>query len=377
MVNIVCGLLFAVFCFCFLAFFQLDYLSFVQQYHSGGRNVDHSLVFPIIITVLLTGLGCFLQTSLHLPIRLRALHWIPSSLCLAAVSGLSIGRYTAACHSAGLWSYLLIILLFCVAYYVGLFIQESRNENSSFFLLAWPNLVILLAGFWFVGYAGNTDEVLHRELRVERAVSEDRWKDAMSEMGKLRNPTRPMTSIIALALDRQGLMTDSLFYYVPENWDRNLLPLPGDSLRPWNYVREYRNYLGGFPGTDMSASHFLAYLSNDSLATQRVPDFELMAYLVDRDLDAFTRKLLVYYPPMDSLTHVYAPADSLPGHFREAVYQYGQTAEKAILSMNDSVMAARYTAFDSLRVRKVRTAEVDSCLEAYKGTYWYYFHERK
>lgn len=373
MVNAVCALLFAAFCFCFLSFFQLDYLSFIQHYYSDGRNVDHSQVFPVVITVLLTSLGCFLQGSLHLPIRLRSLHWIPSILCLALVCGLPIGRYTQGCQVVGLWVYLTIVLLFCALYYVGLYIQESRNENSSFFLVAWPNLAIMLLGFVFVGYAANTGDVLHRELRVERTIWEGRWREAVAYMDKQDHVTRSMTSPIALSMDREGLLTDSFFHYLPEKWDGNLLPLPGDSLRPWNYVREYRNYLGGFPGTDMSASSFLAFLSTDSAATPRLHDFELMSYLVDRNLESFTRKLLVYYPPVDTLSHIYTKSDSLPCHFNEAVCQYGLTAEKALLSLNDSIMTADYLKFDSLRVSDDRSAEMDSCRAAYKGTYWYYY----
>ena len=378
MVNAICGLLFACFCFCYLMFFQSDYLAFVQHFYSDGRNVNHGYVFPVIISTMLTMLGYVLLHFFHLPIRLRALHWMPSILILGMFSGFPIGRFTQSCQSFGVMAYIVFFLLFCVVYYVAMIVRESRSENSSFFMLAWPNLLIHCCGFWFVGYAGNTCELFQKELRVERAVGEGRWEDALEMINAQENTTRTMTSLIAYSLDCQGALGERFFQCVPENWDGNLLPLPGDSLRPWNFVALYKERLGGFPGTDMKASNYLEYLSRDTIATDRVPDFLLTAYLVDRNLDDFVHKMLVYYPPIDSMTHVYAAADSLPLHFREAVCQYGLTVDKPLVSLDDSLLSARFVDFDSLRVRVPESASaMDSCLSVYKGTYWYYYFLQK
>ncbi len=384
MIDVICGLLFVAFCAGWVCVFQRDYISLVQHYYSGARNVSHGLAFPVIITSILTLLGVLLNHLVHIPIRFRALHWVPSVILLSGLSSLAVGRFALDGQSAGLLSHIIAFFFFLIAYYVAMTIRERRNENSSFFVLAWPNLMILCGSFAFLGVCSNSDSLLHDELRMERAVSEGRLDEALQFMEQHeeswqdeKRTARLMTALAAYGLSQNECLGERFFRYANKYGSDAFLPLPSDSLRPWNIVRQYRSLLGGFPATDMNATRYLEYLSRDTLATDKLPEFLLTATLLDRDLDGFALRLLRYYPPKDSIGLVYQPVDSIPLNFREALYLYCQQTEKPMVDLQDSVMAVCYAAFDSLNhAVEERPVVWDSLRTFYRGSYWLYYYAR-
>lgn len=382
MVNAFCGLLFASFCFCFIAFFQIDYLSFVQHYFSSGRNVTHDLTFAFIITIGLSALGLILQHYLHLPIRMRALNWIPSLYVLAIITSIDLGRYTPDYQTAGIGCFIVFGILYVIIYYVALRVHESRNENSPFLVLSWPNLLIFVFGFFFVSYTTNSNETLHRELSVERSLGEGDWDGVLSNQAYKSEPTRFMTAMSAYALCQKGELGDRFFYYANKEGSNGFLPLPYDSMRPWNLTRMYTELLGGFPMTDMNSTSYLEYISRDTVATTHVPVFLLTSYLLDRNLEDFTTKLLEYYPPADSVNHIYTQSDTLPANFREGLCLYltqcqeqqDVVSSNAKIGLQDSLLFDRFHSYDSIRTF-VHSPELKAqkLRDEYRGTYWYYY----
>lgn len=379
MSNVICGLLFAVFCFCYLAFLECDYLSFVQHFYSNGRNVSHGVTLPIIATSLLTLLGVILQRLFHLPIRLRAFTWLPSYFLLALCTSIDIGRFTAPEDTSNFPAYAAFVITFLFGFYIALRISERRNENNSTFVLIWPNFLISLIGISFVACTSNTSEKLNTELRVERAIGEERWQDVLDEVSGLPYQSRILTSYCAYALAKQGRLGENFFAYAHPDGSKAFLPIPSDSLRPWNPVRLYRELLGAFPYTDMNATAYLEYISRDTLATENVPDFLLTGYLLDRNLDDFAKKLLLYYPPKDTLNQVYTSTDTIPTHFREALCLYSITSSSPLTSLQeDSILNADYELFDSLYTHQHLNQEnPQKFREQYSGTYWYYYYMRQ
>ncbi len=182
-----------------------------------------------------------------------------------------------------------------------------------------------------------------------------------------------MTSMAAYALSQQGRLGEAFCQYASPKGSKELLPTPADSIRPWNPVALCRKLLGGFPATDMKATAFLEFLQRDSMATRVSKDYLLMAYMLDGDLDAFAKGLLTVYPPLDTLTLQYTPADSLPRNFQEALTQYQMTTEVPLTSLQDSAMMAEYQRYDSLKHRlSVPSQQWEEFQKAYRGTYWNY-----
>lgn len=374
MVNIICGLFFVAFCFTFLFFFQRDYIAFVQHYYSGGRNVIHNSTIPLIITVALSSLPVLLHRYFHLPIRLRAFNWMPSFLLLGFVCSFQMGKFTAGMHSSGYIFFILATLVFGFAYYVALSIQESRSENASLSTFAWPNLLILNIGMMLTCYASNTNESLHHDLCLERAIGEERWDDALQDVAENQNPTRLHTAFCAYALCRKDSLGECFFRFANREGSSAFLPLPKDSLRPWNITASYRDLLGAMPATDMNATDYLEYLAKDTFATSHVPDFLMVSYLLDENLQQFACTLSKYYPPKDTLTHIYDPADCLPRNFAEGLYLYTINTVSPKVCLQDSLMAIDYQEFDSLSSIPTLTVEdrKKACQEKYQSSYWYY-----
>jgi len=376
MVNTICALLFILFCSCYLVLFQRDYLSFAQHYYSHGRNVDHGYVIPVLLTFALSALGFFLQRIIHLPIRFRALHWFPSLFILSLFGSVKLDGFTNHISSSGIWPYLIAVPVFGFALYVAVYIQENRSENASFSQLCWSNLFMLFVGFSLVVAFSNTDEHFHQDLRIERALGEERYEDVLHQVEQCNRRSPFITTMCAYSLCQQGRLGEDFFYYADDNGSSSLLPLPIDSLRPWDISSLYKSCIGGVSSTDSNVRIYLDYLSRDSIANKQTFDFKLIAYLMDRDLDGFAKNLICYYPAKDTIHHVYCDADTIPLHFRQALCLYDLSSTNPFAHLNDSMMLADYLRFDSLYVHQEKDISQEELTEQYSRTYWYYYRKR-
>lgn len=373
MVNIICGLLFALFCFCYLTYFQNDYLALAQHYLSSGRNVSHSIVFPVLLTLGLTVLGFTIQMFVHLPIRFRALHWFPSFFSLMFVTSVRAGKFSPHSHYPGILTWSILILVFLCLYFFALRMQESRSENASFPVLCWPNLFIILIYIITIGYYSNTDHLLHDELTIERAVGEERWDDALDVIKNSDSKSRFISSMAVFALSQKGELGENAFDFIELDTKKQILPTPYDSIRPWNVVGRIKECLGGFPVTDMDATTYLEYLIKDTVATEHVKDYLLVSYLVDRNLDDFVRKYTTFYPPKDTLTHIYQDIDSIPQNFKQALVLSSDMDFKSV-QICDTAMLYELKEF-KVRLENASMSDIDprKSLMDYRQNYWYYY----
>lgn len=378
MINVICAALFMVFAFCYLTFYQNDYLALIQHFYSSGRNVSHGYVFPALITLGLTMLGLFLQHITQIPIRLRAMNWVPSCIILGLILHIRAGVFTHAIPGVSFWGIAFFLLFFAGCYYVALTIHESRSENSSMPMMAWPNFIILIIAFAFVGRVSNTDQLLHQQLRMDRAIGEGRLDDALSIAQLCETPDRKLSSLSAFALSQQQQLGESFFRYATGQGSDALLPLPIDSLLPWNPVDTLRHYLGGFPGTDMNATTFLEYLSRDTVVAEPLNDYLLTAYLLDANFPKFYDRLLVSYPPKDSITHIYTDEDALPSNYAEALLLMTELDENLQSVYRDSLLHDRFHEFlEQKTIILTPVLRQRECKKTYGDTYWFYYYFTK
>lgn len=375
MINVICGLLFVGFCFCYLAFYQGDFIALIQHYYSHGRNVSHGIILPALITLGLTILGGLIQFFAHIPIRLRALHWVPSFILLSMLTSIGVGNFTAGDSSHGWIFYLVTLAVFLIAYYVALTIQENRSENNSFVVYLWPNLLIFSISCTFLIFTSNTNRRLHEELRIERAIGEGRWEDAQKRVKQQKQTTAFMSAMYVYATNEMGeLSTNSQFFqYLTEKGSDKLLPSLKDSLRPWNVTAMVREKLGNLPATDMNATRYLEYILRDTLATPQVKQWLMTSYLVDRDLPSFTKQLLECYPPLDSIHHVYTAEDSLPKNYREALYVYTHQYEHPEATIQDSLLDVQY---DQFKLFNYNLTVPEKIASDSLSSYWKYYFSR-
>ena len=88
-IRVVCAVVFLLFTFCWLFFFQADMLAVAQHGLSHGVTHYNRIVGAIIITAVLFLVHLLVFALIRLSRRTHALTYLPSFLLLAFVSGLS------------------------------------------------------------------------------------------------------------------------------------------------------------------------------------------------------------------------------------------------------------------------------------------------
>ena len=93
-------------------------------------------------------------------------------------------------------------------------------------------------------------------------------------------------------------------------------------------------------------------------------DYELCAYLIDKDLDHFVKALPKYYK-ID---------DQLPRYYREALILYNHLRSTPAIIYHDNVLDTDYRDLQELeRKYPNRRARQVAVFSQYEGTYWYYY----
>ena len=103
---------------------------------------------------------------------------------------------------------------------------------------------------------------------------------------------------------------------------------------------------------------------NSGSLVKRGGDYELCAYLIDKQLDRFVSKLPKYYPT----------TDNLPRHYREALVLYTHLRANPAMVYHDNVMDTDYRDMKALERRYAdHRAREMAVFQQYEKTYWYYF----
>jgi len=93
-------------------------------------------------------------------------------------------------------------------------------------------------------------------------------------------------------------------------------------------------------------------------------DYELCAYLIDKDLRKFAAALPKYY----------AINNQLPRHYREALVCYNHKHSDPVIDYHDNVMETDYKDMQQQKkAYKDPKARQVALSRNYEGTYWYYF----
>ena len=97
-------------------------------------------------------------------------------------------------------------------------------------------------------------------------------------------------------------------------------------------------------------------------------DYELCAYLIDRQLDDF----------VEALPRYYSLDDRLPRHYREALTLYKHLRSNPKLVYRSNVMETDYQDMRELEKKYPLPSECQLQVKRhYAGTYWYYFDYEK
>ena len=181
-----CGILFSVFAFCWLFFFQRDllcaaYNNLLYGMASAGAVRHHN---QIIISLLLGALALTLVIPGRYILRFKkglyACNYLLSAVFLGVITGYDGDSFWGQDSTVWIVTAVFAVILVFVCKMVASVPRSDYNDRPR--TLA-GNLSILCMLFCMVGFLGNTDENLHRRLTMERFLSEGEYGELL-ELGR-------------------------------------------------------------------------------------------------------------------------------------------------------------------------------------------------
>lgn len=366
--QVACALLFCLFSFCWLFWFQGDVLAVAQHVLSGGATTYNRAIGAVLITFVLL----LLQRGVFSLIRLRhyshALTYLPSMLLLAVISDIStdIDQH----FTLGNWYWAVPLTLAVWGFSTWLarqMIPFGSGERRTGFLSRqfWVNTLMMAVMMLVMVAVSNSDAVFHYRAYAEVALKNGQ-ADKAAAVGKRSLETDVhLTMLRIFALSRQGLLAEHLFQYPIAGRSADMLPLMGSASRllllsPDSLWRHF----GARPAQGMDTRCYLHALMSDTLATSAAVDYLLCGRLIDRDIDDFARQLPQYR----------SVGDSLPRYYREALTLYTHLRAHPTVVYHHPVMDEDWKNLQEIESRYRESAERrQKVFEKYRDTYWYYY----
>lgn len=362
-VRIITAIIFCIFTFLYVYCYHTDTLAYAQHVLSDGVTVYHPLPSALLITLLAFIIQRLVQAVTHLYGLCHSLTYAPSFIMLAFMASV----YVNDNGQLSIYSWVYFIPLILILYFVVI-----RILNQGLTLPASPyplyasreltvNMLLLIIMMTCTLNISNGNPLFHRQIRAERQLLMKDY-DALAHEGQayesplaahfggssayssetVLTTDTTLTVLRAIALDRRGVIADSLFSQPVEGSVESFMQLKG--VRPL-----------------MCSKRFLM--------RHKSQDYRLCALLAGRDLDRFAKRLADIADVENSTAK-----DSLPRHYREALIVYQHMRSKPITQYRDSVLEADYKDMRELLQKRTSDAYRQHVLwQNYRNTYWHYF----
>lgn len=368
-VHSLCAIVFILFTFSYLYFFQADLLSMEQHHLSGGTTRYNRTIGAVIITLILYLLQTFVKRIVQFHDKLFALTYLPSLLLLILLTNVQetadgIGLSTA-------WLVIVAVILICFIIYSLMNIKKSRfirkRRNQTFKLsVLWQNTLILASMLIFTCLGGNTDKVFHYRLRMERLFYAGEYDKALEIGEKSHDTDINLTMLRIFALSKSRQLGERLFEYPLAGGSDALLPDEKNVSCLFYPNSEIFKNLGYRKKGRRESMDYLHYLKNNGLAFKQVTDYILCGYLLDKKLDYFVQEIRHRYNLNSS---------SLPKHYKEALTLYMHLRSNPITVYHDEVMDTDYSDFQKImRKYKNKNERMSRIRDMYGDTYWFYYY---
>lgn len=366
-IRLMCAIVFVVFTFCWLFFFQADVLMMSQHVLSSGLTHYNPFIGAVLITLVLWAIQFVVYSILRLEKRSHALTYLPSMLLLGMLSAVKpVGPDNI---EIGFSWYLPLLILFIWWLFtmLGRLAQEVENDKviALFSQPMWINMLIMSLMMMIVAWIGNSNAVLHYRLNTERCLLEGNVDKALKVGKKSLESDADLTMLRMYALARKGTLGESLFEYPVTCNSSQMLPTDSLSVLMMYPADSLYKFMGARPAARMTPMRYLQLLERrDSVLNPVVADYQLCGYLIDRQLDKFASEIGRYY----------TINDSLPRHYREALTLYTHLRAHPVVVYHQTVMDVDYNNLRELEkkypLRSERKGKVE---EQYHDTYWYYY----
>lgn len=384
MINMACAIIFIIFVFCYVYFFQCDLFTLAQHLWSGGKTTFNPFVGASILTSILFIIQMGIKTVIQLPPSVQALTYFPSLLFLGVITSESVNEQGIL--SIGHWWWMSILLL--VVYLIVLqplrelsSFQSTERNFGLFSRTAWINFAILSALMLMTLGISNTDRALHRQLRMENLIANGEYEKAAKMNIDEADCNAYTTMMRAYALSKQGKLGENFFNYPVKGGSLALIPHSSDGKKcghdgtcQWKFTDNtfiWYNIGCRVVGNVTNTRSILYQIRNVKKATPQLNDYLFTACLIDCDLKGFVKEVTTVCDTTKLHT--------LARHYREALVLSSHTMPELSVNYQDNVLDADFEDFQALTRKKFQTpAKRDSALyETYNGTYWYYYYKNK
>lgn len=381
LLNMMCAIVFTLFTWCYLFFFQADIIAVAQHALSGGVTTYNRTVGAVLITAVLIILQLVVYSLAHLRNAFHPITYLPSAVVLAMVT--DIDSDIDRMQSLTWWALALLVsfvVSLVIVFSVRLLQKKtlSAYENVTIHTI-WKTLLIFAVMFCGICSVANTDAVFHYRAKAESRLIENDYDGALDAGRKSLETDSSLTMIRAYALARKGELGERLFSYPIKCSGNAIVPMPSDSAQladgtasavrfQYYPLRRFYAKLGACPPCQMSAMRYLHLLEKRGKATPTVKDYVLAIHLIDRDLDRFAKDFLKYYGNPDSV------GNSMPRHYQEAMTLYRHQRTNPVVQYHNEVLETDYQDFQKLmRKYPLESERKLNAFKQYFGSYWYYF----
>lgn len=362
MQKMMCAIVFSVFIFTYLYFYQTPTLMFAQHQLSGGVTY----YAPLFSSLILTAVAMIVQQCVAVLLKLKAL-WYPLSyfppiIGIALMTGIRPSDVGGVEWGTWIYFFPLLIVLYIVLIFIAKKSIVNISDTGTLFSspLVMTNAVMMIAMMLFLAYIGNGDKRLHTQILIENyirngqyeMVSPTRMKqlEAYNESFNLKriyadriDSTITMLEFYAMA--KRGSIADSIFNYSVRGGVRSLLE-----------------------GKDIH----LYLIPAKRIIRRPLKEYSLCAFLADGNLDLFAYHAKRLYAKNDTFPK------NMPRHFKEALVLYQHQHAYPLTNYNDTVLEADYEDMQSMiRSFNDKDEQYYKIANVYGNTYWAYYFFRK
>ena len=367
-IRVMCAIVFVLFSFCWLFFFQSDQLAMTQHVLSGGLTHYNALWGTLIIIAVLMLLQLIIYRIIRLNKRSHALTYVPSMMLLALVSEVSRQIESGEGVSGWIWVLPVIALLVWAGVAaVAKLVQEIESDRdfSLFSRPMWINALLMALQIICVAWIGNTNAVYHYRMQTETLLADGKYQKALEVGRRSLESDANLLMLRMYALARENALGERLFEYPISANVEQILPTSGRTRMYYCPEDSLWRFLGGRPAEAMTPMHFLDLLERrDSIVPRQVIDYKLCGLLIDRQIDRFAREIGKYYK-LD---------ERLPKHYREALVLYTHSRSNPVVTYHHAVADEDWRNLLELERRYPNPTERKGRVEdQYHGTYWYYY----
>lgn len=368
--EVACAIVFCVFTFTYLFFYQADLLTMEQHVLSGGLTIYNRTAGAIIITAVLFLLQTGIDAATKKCIKMPAITYFPSILLLSILT--DIRPDVCDGYSTGKWLWLapVSVLFFISAAYISAQMLDKTTANTKNSIQhCWVNLMIMGGLYLFLCATANTDRAFHKRMKIENCIAKGEYMKALQVRTDRYDRDSSTTMLRAFALSKENKLGESLFEYSPYGGSDALLPHGKSTRCLIIHNNDIYTHVAKPMKQDSRTINYLLWMKRHGYAKASLEDYLLCGYLLDRNIDLFAKEL--------AQSKKYRLSD-LPKHYREALILYNHIRSTPTVVYTDDVMDTDYYDFQkTLRSNPQKGVAVSLAEKSYGNTYWFYYFSGK